>query len=235
MNPSRNKDFANQFGILQSMSFRTILIDLDETLYPAGCGVWEAISARMEAYIHERLGVPREVIPALRRSLYEEFGTTLRGLQHTRTLDAGDFLDYVHNVPLDSLLQPDPELRAVLLRYPQRKIIFTNADRRHAGRVIDRLGLDGCFDGIIDIEDMTPFCKPMPEAFQTALRLAGETDPAQCVFLDDSPRNLAGARTAGFYTIQVGSPKAGLAHSQIRAHALIARLADLPQFIAPCP
>lgn len=216
------------------MAYHTLLVDLDETVYPARCGVWEAISARMENYIHERLGVPRDEITVLRRSLYEQYGTTLRGLQVTRAIDARAFLEYVHNIPLDSLLQPDPELRAVLLRYPQRKIIFTNADRAHASRVLDRLELVGCFESIIDIQDMAPYCKPMPEAYQIALRLIGENDPARCIFIDDSPRNLAAARAAGLFTIQVGNPKPGFHHPYSEADARIARLADLPQVIDPC-
>jgi putative hydrolase of the HAD superfamily len=210
------------------MTYTTLFIDLDETVYPYGCGVWEAISKRMEQYMHERLDMPLEEIPAIRRSLYQQYGTTLRGLLATTHVDERDFMDFVHDVPLDQLLRPDPELKAVLQRYPQRKIIFTNADRKHADRVTRHLQIEDCFSSTIDIFDTAPYCKPMPEAFQTALRLAGEQDPGQCVFMDDSLRNLAAARLLGFYTIQVGQPKPGLQHPAAEAHAQIARLSDLP-------
>lgn len=213
------------------MPIRTLFIDLDETLYPASCGVWEAISKRIEAYMHERMGVPQAEITDLRRSLYQQYGTTLHGLQVTRGVDTADFLAYVHDIPLASLLQPDPQLRGALLQLNQRKFIFTNADRPHAERVITQLGLQGCFDGIIDILDIAPHCKPMAEAFTKALQLAGESDAAQCAFIDDSPRNLAGARAAGFYTIQVGSPKRGFQHPTAAADAQIERLADIPALL----
>ena len=215
------------------MIFTTLLIDLDETLYPPGCGVWEAISDRIEHYIHHRLGVPLEEVHYLRRSLFQQYGTTLRGLQATREVDTDDFLRYVHDVPLGSLIQPDPELHQALLRYPQRRLIFTNADRMHAQRVLTQLGLASVFAGIIDIHDLAPYCKPMPEAYQTALRLAGEPDPARVVFVDDSPRNLAGARAAGLYTVQVGSPKPGVQHPESGAHLYVASLKDLPSVLAP--
>lgn len=215
------------------MPFRTLFIDLDETVYPAACGVWEAIAARMDQYIYEQLAIPREEIVSLRQSLFHQYGTTLRGLQETRGVDMVKFLDFVHDVPVADLLQPDPELRTVLMGYPQRKVIFTNADRGHAARVIAQLGLEGCFDLVIDIYDLAPNCKPMREAYQTAMRLTGETDPAQCVFIDDSPRNLSGARAAGMFTVQVGSPKAGFQHPDGVAHARIARLHDLPQVLPP--
>ncbi len=219
--------------ILGAMQYSTILIDLDETVYPAACGVWEAIQERMERYMHERLNLPLEEIPHVRKTLFQQYGTTLRGLQMTRHVDERDFLDFVHDVPVDQLLRPDPELREVLLRYPQRKIIFTNADRTHAGRVIRQVGLEGCFDGVIDIYDIAPYCKPMPEAYQIALRLAGETEPGQCVFIDDSPRNLAGARAVGLATVQVGLPKPGYVHPEANTDLHIARLSDLPAVIPP--
>ncbi len=213
------------------MQFTTLFIDLDETLYPSSCGVWEAISERMERYMHERLNLPWEEIPTLRKELYQNYGTTLRGLQLTRHIDEREFLDFVHDVPVDRLLLPDPALREVLLRYPQRKIILTNADRNHAGRVIRRLGLEGCFESVIDIYDIAPYCKPMPEAYQTALRLSGETSPEKCIFIDDSRRNLAGARAVGLFTVQVGLPKPGLTPLPAAGDLQIARLTDLPTIL----
>jgi putative hydrolase of the HAD superfamily len=214
------------------MQYSTIFIDLDETVYATATGVWDAISVRMELYMHERLLLPLEEIPALRSDLYHTYGTTLRGLQQRFQVNEREFIDYVHDVPLDQLLQPDPHLRQVLLQYPARKIIFTNADRSHAGRVIDRLQLGDCFAGMVDIYDMAPYCKPMPEAYQIALAAAGEKDARKCIFIDDSPRNLNAALELGFFTIQVGSPKAGFSHPRgSSAHAIINRLHDLPSVL----
>ncbi len=215
------------------MRYTTLLIDLDDTIYPYSSGVWDAISLRMEQYMHERLNIPVPEIPALRKHLYQTYGTTLRGLQATRHVDEREYIDYVHDVPLDRLLLPDPALRDVLLHYPQRKFIFTNADRKHASRVVKQLGLEDCFAGTIDIYDIAPYCKPMPETFQTALRLSGEARPEQCIFIDDSPRNLSAARALGFFTVQVGPPKPGYQHPPGNSHCQIARLIDLPDVLSP--
>jgi putative hydrolase of the HAD superfamily len=219
--------------ILKIMHFKTLLIDLDETVYSPSCGVWNAISVRMERYMHEQLHLPVEEIPAIRKDLYQRYGTTLHGLQETRQIDARAYNNYVHDIAVDQYLQPDPELREILLRYPQRRIIFTNADRTHAERVIRCLGIQDCFENIIDSYDISPFCKPMTEAFQTALKIIDCQNPAECVFIDDSPRNLAGAREVGLYTIQVGQPKPGYQHPASTAHARIDRLHDLPRVIPP--
>lgn len=215
------------------MSYTTLFIDLDETVYPSSSGVWDAISERMERFMFERLNIPREDIPRIRKELFEQYGTTLRGLQMTRHVDEREFVAYVHDIPVAQMIQPNPALRQTLLRYPQQKIIFTNADREHAKRVIQCVELEGCFDGIVDILDLSPYCKPMPEAFEIAMRAAGEEDPGRCVFIDDSPHNLAAGREFGFFTIQVCDPKAGLQHLPSPAHARISCLNDLPSVLDP--
>ena len=183
---------------------KTILIDLDDTVYPASSGVWLAIQARMEKYMLERLRIPPQDVPAMRRDLYLKYGTTLRGLQVTRHIDELDFLSFVHDVPVCNLLTPDQAVREALLKISQPKFIFTNADRHHARRVLEVLELSDCFEGIIDILDIAPYCKPMPEAFQIAMKLANVTDPQDCIFIDDGLHNLAGARKLGIFTIHVG-------------------------------
>jgi pyrimidine 5'-nucleotidase len=205
------------------MRFTTLLFDLDDTLYPASSGLWEAIRKRMECYLRDRIGIPSEKIPELRAHLYRTYGTTLRGLQATRDVDTLDYLAYVHDVPLEQYISPDPAVREMLLGLPQRKVIFTNADSTHARRVLAVLRLEDCFDQIVDILDITPYCKPQMEAFQVALAKIGEQDPRRCLFIDDAPRNLTAARAIGLFTVLVGS--AGPCGD---ADDCIPRLVDLP-------
>ncbi|MDD2695558.1 MAG: pyrimidine 5'-nucleotidase [Anaerolineales bacterium] len=186
------------------MLFDTLLIDLDDTLYERGNGLWEAIRERMSLYMHEVLGFSQEEVPALRRRYFETYGTTLRGLQIHHHVDADEYLAYVHDLPLTRYLQPDPSLRQLLLSLPQSKHIFTNADANHARRVLGVLGVEGCFDSIIDIRALDFFCKPEEEAYLRALRLARVSDRPRCVYLDDAPSNLAPARRLGVFTVLVG-------------------------------
>lgn len=188
------------------MPISTLLIDLDDTLYPASSGLWGLIRQRIDLYMHERLGMSWEIIPELRHRLFSEYGTTLRGLQETLHIDEMDYLAFVHDVPVEELLQPDPQLGRLLSTYPQRKVIFTNADTRHAHRVLHTLQLEDQFSAIIDILAISPYCKPMPEAFKLALDLA-EVQPGEgCLVCDDAPRNLAAARSLGCATVLVGTP-----------------------------
>jgi len=186
------------------MQFSTLLIDLDDTLYPAANGLWLAIKERIRRYMHEKLDIPAETAPELARQLFLQYGTTLRGLQATRHVDTRDYLAYVHDVPLDDYLAPNPELRSVLESIPAKKFIFTNADVAHAERVLRRLEIESCFEGIVDVVAIDPYCKPMPESFTIALKLAGEPDPQRCVMIDDLPHTTRAARQHGLLALLYG-------------------------------
>jgi pyrimidine 5'-nucleotidase len=187
------------------MSYTTLFFDLDETLYAKGNGLWDAIATRMNEYIRVKLNLPPEDVIELRRNYYQSYGTTLRGLQLHHHVDTDDYLAFVHDLPLEEFIQPDVQLRNLLLSLPQRKWIFTNADSDHASRVLKIIGLSDCFDGILDVRAIGFLCKPEVEAYQRALTLAKEDNPENCVLLDDSIRNLIPAKDLGFTTILVGS------------------------------
>jgi len=204
----------------------TLFCDLDDTLYPANSGLWGEIAGRISRYMHERLGLPLEQIEAVREAYFRQYGTTLRGLQANHHVDVDEYLAFVHDVPLANYLRPDPALRAALERLPLRKYIFTNADAAHARRVLKVVGLEGIFDGILDIHTITPYCKPMPEAFALALKAAGSPDPRAVVLVDDQARITRAARALGFYTVLVSRDGAG-PDADLKLEKLSA-LPDLP-------
>jgi putative hydrolase of the HAD superfamily len=185
------------------MSFTTLYFDLDDTLYPNENGLWAAIRHRMGQFMSERLGLPPEQVPELRRYYFQTYGTTLRGLQKHYQVDADEYLAYVHDLPLEKYILPDPGLKMMLEGLPQRRYIFTNADADHAQRVLNILEVGECFDGIIDVRAIGFACKPEQEAYLRALALSGNPDPHECVMLDDSAVNLEPARDLGFTTVRV--------------------------------
>jgi putative hydrolase of the HAD superfamily len=207
------------------MSYTTLFFDLDDTLYPPSSGLWWAIRDRMGRYMAERIGLAEAEIPALRRYYFETYGTTLRGLQKHHCVDTDDYLAYVHDLPLEQYILPNPELRKMLASLKQRRFIFTNADALHANRVIQVLGVADCFEKIIDIRAIEFACKPEPLAYQRALALVGDPAPQECVLLDDSPANLKTARQLGFTTVII-SPEA---HPDPAASYCITDLVTLPQ------
>jgi pyrimidine 5'-nucleotidase len=183
------------------MRFTTIFFDLDDTLYPSGAGLWQAIKERMNLYMRDHLDIPDDEIPALREKYFLEYGTTMRGLQVNHNIDADDFLAFVHDLPLGDYLTPDPTLRPLIASLPTRNLIFTNADVHHARRVLTVLELNDLFDIIVDVNAIAPYCKPMPKSFEIAMGIAGEGDPAKCVMIDDITRTTRAARQAGLFSI----------------------------------
>jgi putative hydrolase of the HAD superfamily len=185
------------------MEYTTIFFDLDDTLYDSRTGLWDEIRKRMSSYMQELLGLPWDEIGELRQKYYQAYGTTLRGLQRHHQVDAEEFLAYVHDIPLDQYLEPNPNVRNLLKELPQKKWVFTNADANHASRVLARLELMDCFDGIVDLRAMQFACKPERTAYERALVLAGNPLPEACIMLDDALVNLEAANDIGFTTIWV--------------------------------
>ncbi len=205
-------------------AFKVLFFDLDDTLYPSSTGLWDLIGERINQYMILRLGLPAEGIGELRETLFRQYGTTLRGLKITRGIDERDYLDFVHDVPVHQYLQPIEGLPEMLDNLPQKRLVFTNADANHARRVLTALGISDQFQEIIDILDISPYCKPQPEAYQNALKLAGVDDPGEVVVIDDSMRNLASAKSLGCATIHVGPT---LNHGD--AHVSIPHILALPE------
>lgn len=184
-----------------------VLFDLDNTLYTPESGVMARIKLLIHRWMAENLNMSEEEAETLRRAYLERYGTTFRGLQLHYDIDPAEFLHFVHNPWVLEGLKPDPRLRQALLAVSARRFIFTNSSRAHAERVIERLGLTGCFDDIIDIAMFDYVSKPAPVAYEVALRRVG-VPARQCLFSDDAIRNLAPAKKLGMYTLLVGQTTA---------------------------
>jgi putative hydrolase of the HAD superfamily len=185
------------------VNFDTLFVDLDDTLYPSSSGLWQSIRSQMELYLHERLGYSWETVASVREALFLKYGTTLRALQELYSIDTEEYLAFVHNVTIPESIQPKPILNRFFGALSVQKFIFTNATVSHARRLLKRLSLENDFHGIIDIQAMDPSCKPQIPSFMTALRIAGNPDPKNCMLVDDSPRNLEVARELGLCTVLI--------------------------------
>lgn len=184
-----------------------VLFDLDDTLYPAGAGLMQAISARINAYLVRQLGITSEAADTLRRDYYRRFGSSMRPLILKHQLDAAEFLAYAHDVDVEGLLAPDADLDCLLECVQAPKVIFTNGPRAYAERVLRRLAIQQRFVHVFDYECGEGLGKPNAQVYrsvQAALNVSGDA----LVMVDDAPRNLAPARELGWTTILV-NPEAG--------------------------
>jgi putative hydrolase of the HAD superfamily len=182
------------FGHVQSWIF-----DLDNTLYRADCGVFAQIEGRMTDYVARYLSLAREEAFALQKSLYRAHGTTLNGLMKLHGIAPDDYLDYVHDIDLSGLA-PDPSLLAAVERLPGRRYIFTNGCRRHAARILERIGAASLFGEIWDIRTIGFAPKPDSAAYDAVVAASGIA-PERAAMFDDIPHNLAPARALGMTTV----------------------------------
>ncbi|KAK8693729.1 hypothetical protein V6N13_071299 [Hibiscus sabdariffa] len=214
----------NTVGRDTEAKYECLLFDMDDTLYPLSLGVNLACRKNIEEFMLQYLNIEESEVPRMCLELYREYGTTMAGLKALGyEFDNDEFHAYVHGRLPYEKIRPDPVLRNLLLSMPQRKIIFTNADKAHAQRVLKRLGLEDCFEGIICFETLNPplepadrtdassvcsklpiLCKPSLEAFKAAIRIA-DVDTTKTIFFDDSARNIASGKAAGLHTVIVGS------------------------------
>lgn len=189
------------------MPIRYLLFDLDDTLYPRSAGVMTEIGRLIRQYIVDYFGRTPQEAEDLARNYYLRYGTSMRGLILHNDLDADHFLAYVHDLPLDGLAA-DPQLNVLLAGLPAQKVIFTNADRAHAERVLEHLGIRKYFSRIIDVVAIDYISKPTLEAYVKCLRIL-DAQAKECVLIEDSARNLAPAAELGMVTVLVdGDPNA---------------------------
>lgn len=182
---------------------KVILFDLDETLYPRASALMHVIGKRIEHYVTEYVGIPPTEAEVCRRRWRNTYGTALRGMmEEGYTVDVDDYLRYVHDVPLDGVIYPQPEVRKMLLNLPLRRAVLTNSDAAHASRVLSYLNLLDCFERIIDLRTLNFVNKPDPRAYQRALDILG-VKAGEVIFVEDTPVNTRPARDMGIHTILV--------------------------------
>ncbi len=174
----------------------------------------------------EKLGIHPQEVSKRREEFLKTSGTTLNALRRHYSVDPDEFLNFVHNIPLDRYLQYEPELDRMLGRMQLSKIIFTNADAQHARRVLSRLGILRHFEFIVDIHMLEFINKPDRRAYLKVLQFAS-AQAEECILIEDFPANIIPARKLGMTTVLVGQGS-----ENDGAHHHIPRIADLEKLLA---
>ena len=194
----------------------TWIFDLDNTLYPASCRLFEQIEARMTAFIAARFALSPEAARARQKAYFRTHGTTMRGLMLEDAVDPEEFLAFVHQIDLECL-PPDPALVAALRRLPGKKLVHTNGSVAHAERILERLGVGDIFAGIFDVKAAGWEPKPALAGYRELLRrhaVAAE----RALMIDDIARNLAPAASLGMTTAWLRTPTAWAAEGAAEPH-----------------
>jgi putative hydrolase of the HAD superfamily len=179
------------------------IFDLDNTLYPSSANLFGLMDIRMASYVAKSLSISLDEARIVQKRYFVDHGTTLAGLMINAQIDPSDYLTYVHDVALDRL-KPDAELAANIAALPGRKLIFTNADAPYARRVLERRGLQDCFEAIFDIHDADYAPKPDAAPYATFCSRF-DVDPARAIMFEDMARNLRPAKGLGMGTVWINN------------------------------
>jgi putative hydrolase of the HAD superfamily len=195
----------------------TWVFDLDNTLYPASCKLFDQIDVKMGEFVSKLMNVPYAEAKALQKQLYYKHGTTLRGLMQDHGLKPEGFLDYVHNIDY-SPIAANPALATELQKLPGRKLVFTAGTVAHATRAMDRLGITHLFDDIFDIIHADYVPKPQRPPYEEFVR-RHNVDPKRAAMFEDIARNLEVPHALGMVTVLINDDdNADAAHLKQQLH-----------------
>jgi putative hydrolase of the HAD superfamily len=177
------------------------IFDLDNTLYPASCRLFDQIDRRMTDYVARFLGVPHDEAYSLQKSYFRDYGTTMNGMMVNHQMDPEAYLHFVHDID-HSPVKPAPDLARALDALSGRKVVFTNGSQSHAQRVMARLGIEDLFDDIHDIKASNYVPKPSPETYAAMIRETA-VEPSRSAMFEDIARNLLVPHELGMKTVLV--------------------------------
>lgn len=164
------------------------VFDLDDTLYPRSIGIHFQLQQRVVMFIADYMRIDHGAAEAVHLDYYERFGATLQGLVQLHGVAPRAFLDFIHDIDLSALVRNE-DLIGALRALPGRRIVFTNASRRHAVAALEAMGMTDLFDAIASIEDSDFVGKPNLRAFSGFFEAHG-VDPVTAAMFDDRAGNL---------------------------------------------
>lgn len=182
---------------------RVWVFDLDDTLHNASAHIFPEMNGAMTAYIKQSLSLDEDSADRLRKHYWTIYGATLKGLMRHHGTNPHHFLNETHKFPdLAERVIQTKRLRHTLTRLKGRKVIFTNAPRNYALRVLDLLGISDLFELVFSVESSGFHAKPTMRGFQTLLRTI-KAKPNNCIMLEDNLAALMTAKRIGIKTVWV--------------------------------
>ena len=179
----------------------TWIFDLDNTLYSADSGIFQQVHQLMGEFISKNLNMDMPEAKKLQSKYYKQHGTTLRGLMDNHGIDPDHFLDEVHRLNY-SIVGSNKILNEELHKLQGRKIIYTNANKKHVIDVLDRIDLTNFFDEIFDIKMANYIPKPELKPYEQIINLFN-IKPESSAMFDDIAKNLVPAKKVNFTSVWI--------------------------------
>lgn len=185
------------------MNKKIWIFDLDDTLHDASAHIFPVMNRAMTQYIMDTLDLDETAAHKLRQHYWRIYGATLKGLMRHHGTDPHHFLSETHgfmNLP-DMVLEVKC-LRHMLNSLSGRKLVFTNAPRNYALRVLEIMGIADCFELIFSVESTKFHAKPSVRGFQMLLKTI-KAQASDCVMLEDNLPALMTAKRLGMKTVWI--------------------------------
>ena len=179
----------------------TWIFDLDNTLYSADSGIFQQVHKLMGEFISKNLSMEISEAKKLQSKYYKQHGTTLRGLMDNHGIDPDHFLEEVHRLDY-SIVGSNKILNEELHKLEGRKIIYTNANKKHVIDVLDRINLTNFFDEIFDIKMANYIPKPELKPYEQIIDLFN-IEPKSSAMFDDIAKNLVPAKKVNFTSVWI--------------------------------
>ena len=185
------------------MSEKIWIFDLDDTLHNATAHVFPVMNRAMTQYIMDELSLNETDAHQLRQHYWRVYGATLKGLMRHHGTDPHHFLQVTHELnALPEMVLQVKRLKNMLQRLDGRKLVFTNAPRCYALRVLELLGISDCFELIFSVESTKFYAKPSVRGFQQLLKTI-KASAHNCIMLEDNLAALMTAKRLGMRTIWI--------------------------------
>ena len=182
---------------------KVFIFDLDDTLHDASAHIFPVMNRAMTQYIQDTLKLDEVAAHSLRQHYWRIYGATLKGLMRHHGVDAYHFLQETHALmDLPNMVIFVKRLRHMLQNLHGRKVIFTNAPKNYAMRVLQLMGITDCFELVFSVESVKFHAKPSVRGFQMLLKTL-HAKPSDCIMLEDNLPALMTAKRLGMRTIWV--------------------------------
>ena len=183
---------------------RYLLLDLDNTLYPATTGLGEEMDKRMTDFVADQLSVSPAEAQTLRRQNVRLHGSTLRWLSESVGVDLEQYLEAVHPSDPETWIGPEHSIAAqdTLNRIDMPASILTNSPREHAERVLECLGVRNRFEYLFDLRWSGFTGKPAQTVYERALESTG-VSADETLLVDDVLQYLLPFRSLGGHVVQI--------------------------------
>ncbi len=182
---------------------RVWIFDLDDTLHNASAHIFPVMNRAMTQYIMDSLDLEEATAHKLRQHYWRIYGATLKGLMRHHGTNPHHFLQETHRLMnLPEMVIQTKRLRHMLKSLSGRKLVFTNAPRSYAIRVLELLGIDDVFELIFSVESTQFHAKPSVRGFQRLLKSI-KAKASDCIMLEDNLPALMTAKRLGMKTIWI--------------------------------